>query len=566
MANADNHESLTRQNLPVSGGDVTVRDVLDLPSLSGTRVLAGADGLERIVSRVNVMEVPDILPWVRAQELLITTGYPLQGQQIDLGELVRQFADRQLAGVGVKPGRYLHEIPGEVLTAADSAGLPILLLPHGVGFDEIIHEVLGTVLARREQDLQQAEQILHELVTIVVTGGELDEVCSRIASHVKGTVAVTTMDGRVTAVAGQLPLAELQQLTCFDVAGRFRVEQTRVGEVQKANGICSLAVRIRGGTRDLGRLVLFTDHPMSYSQQHVVDQASAAAALVLTKMHAISAVESKYKADFVHDVLRGRIVAADRILSHATSLGWDLDRELVVVVAEYDDTGEPIETMEKQSLQERFARAWTSAVTQGDAEAVVVGAGDEVTVIAGVTAEESVERTTARVERWVGDVHGVGGGGRLTFSTGISRTAADLHALPAAYQEARKAVEVGRRLYGEQAISHFDALGVFRLLSLIDDEEEVRAFISDTLGVLADRSASSADLRETLRVLLDKNLNVAETAREMHFHYNSLRYRISKLERILGPFMTDARRRLAIHLALQAMYLTDLTDGKRTHR
>ncbi|MFB9776006.1 PucR family transcriptional regulator [Brevibacterium otitidis] len=563
MANADNHESLTRQNLPVSGADVTVRDVLGLPSLTGTRVLAGTEGLERIVSRVNVMEVPDILPWVRAQELLITTGYPLQDSQIDFCDLVRQFAERDLAGVGVKSGRYLDEIPREVLSTADEVGLPVLLLPDGAGFDEIIHEVLGTVLARREQDLQQAEEVLHELVTIVVTGGELDEVCSRIASHVNGTIVVTTMDGRVTEAAGQLPLTRLQQLSCFDVSGRFHVEQTPVGEVQRTSGLYSLAVRIRGGARDLGRLVLFTDHPMSPSQQHVVDQASAAAALVLTKMHAVSAVESKYKADFVHDVLRGRIVSADRILSHATSLGWDLDRELVVVVAEYDDPGEPVETMEKQSLQERFARAWTSAVGQDDAEAVVVGAGDEVTVIAGVASGEAAERTIARVERWVGNVHGVGGGGRLTFSTGISRTAADLHGLPVAYQEARKAVDVGRRLYGEQAISHFDALGVFRLLSLIDDEEELHAFISDTLGSLADRTASAADLRETLRVLLDKNLNVAETAREMHFHYNSLRYRISKLERILGPFMTDARRRLAIHLALQAMYLTDLTAGER---
>lgn len=43
----------------------TVRDVLGLKVMAGSQILAGQDGLDRVVSGVNIIEVPDVHRWLK---------------------------------------------------------------------------------------------------------------------------------------------------------------------------------------------------------------------------------------------------------------------------------------------------------------------------------------------------------------------------------------------------------------------------------------------------------------------------------------------------------------------
>jgi purine catabolism regulator len=273
---------------------------------------------------------------------------------------------------------------------------------------------------------------------------------------------------------------------------------------------------------------------------HGLERAATVAALAITKRLAVAAVEDKYRADFLRDLLTGRVAEVDTAVVHARSFGWEIDRPLVAVVASSDEAASP-------PVAERFARAWLAVLRPRDPGAAVVSFNQEVVALLGVPRDGDVDRLLADLDRRVKDAR--------SFSLGVSRAAATPAELPQAYEQARTAVRIGRRLHGGGARASFDRLGVHRLLAMVPDQEELRRFADEALGELAGDRAEYGDLRRTLEVLLDNNCNVAEAARSLHFHYNTLRYRIDKLERMVGPFTRDPALRLDLALALRVLEL-----------
>ncbi len=527
-----------------------------MPSFAGARVLAGHDGLDRVIQRLNVMEVPDILPWVKPHELLLTTGYPLRHNPEALVELVAELDVRGLAAVAIKLHRYLDELPPDMLAEADRRGLPVIEFPDGVGFDDVLNEVLSELLNRQAAALARSEEVHRALVAVVLEGGGLDDLAAELSRILAGPVLVTTPEGLVMARAGDP--AELERVVatdCFDSTGRFRVADAPAGTYDNSFGSYAV-VKVVAGRVDHGRILAFSRLPLTDADVHGLERAATVAALAITRQLAVSAVEGKYRADFLRDLLTGRVADVAAAVAHARSLGWDVDRPLVALVAEIDGpVAAQVAGLELRPVQERFAAAWQAVVRWRDGRAPVVTFNTEVVALLGLPRDGDLDRLVAELDRRVtGDV----AGGRGSFSIGVSRVAAGPHELARAYEQARTAVRIGRRLHGPGARSRFDRLGVHRLLSLIPDSAELRGFLDEVLGELATDRADNADLRQTLSVLLDTNCNVAEAARRLHFHYNTLRYRISKLERLVGPFTTDAPLRLDLALALRVLEMRGL--------
>jgi purine catabolism regulator len=575
---------VVRTDFPTVAPGITMREVLARPAMAGATVLAGASGLDRVVRFVNMMEVPDVLQWTKADELLLTTGYPLRSTPEKLDEFVTALDARGLAGIAVKLGRYIDELPRDMIDTADRLGFPVVQLADGVGFDEIMNQVLSEVLGRQAAMLARSEQAHSVLLQLVLKGGGLPEVVAALPAQLAGgrvgdvppdlpgaapdprisgydaalaaatsgdsagSVSVLHVDrtGRTIAQAGaELPKAAA---ALFDDDNLFRATMFGHGLHTLGSGKKTVSVMIATvvAERNQGHLIAVrADRLFDGQDVMILERGATVAALVVTRELAVAAVEGKYRGDFLRDVLVGQMPASAAV-DGATGFGWDLTGPMFVVVAAGEVRGG--DDASRRRRAEQLGASWAAWVRRWDPHGAAAAFATE--AVAVLHAPDGAVPPTSRVTELLGGLSSPGA--PFDGIVGVSRVVADVSQLATAYHQAWEAVRVGRRLAGAGSVSRFDDLGLYRLLSQVPDSEELRSFLADTLGPLAaaEGDIESDELRRTLTVLLDTNLNVAQTARRLHFHYNTLRYRIGKLERLLGPFTTDARLRADLTVAL----------------
>src|SRR4051794_6250514 len=142
MVTVANHQASNLRNMPAAITDgVSVAQLLAAPSLVDITVLAGYAGLDRAVRGVSVLELPDIVPWVKPYELLLSTagarGPMADGERpAELLALIADLDARQVPALALRLGA--EPLPVPVAEFADELGFPILRLPTGLTFEEVL--------------------------------------------------------------------------------------------------------------------------------------------------------------------------------------------------------------------------------------------------------------------------------------------------------------------------------------------------------------------------------------------------------------------------------------------
>jgi PucR family transcriptional regulator, purine catabolism regulatory protein len=535
---------------------LTVREMLGEDAMRGARVIAGANGLDRAVTRLNVMTVPNIVRWTKRDEFLLTTGYPLPRQPGEFCRLIEQLAANGLAGLGVKLDEYLAQVPPEAVAQADAAGFPIVVIPATSPLDDVLSQSFETIVNRQATALARRQQIHDAFLRVALTGGGLARLSDELAGLLPGAdvvicdptgypLAATTRSGDgardVRDAAGRVNPGWLVPgvHAGTETGASWAAAVIRAGDMR--HGFV-LAV---GGTRGLPGVAGLA-----------VEQAALVAALEITRDLAVLAVEQQFASNALHDLVTGTAAGLGQALARAVRFGWDLQRPLAVLVARQCAPERADEASGRQEAAAlRAVELWTRAIRDRDRNAAVAGFATELVAVVGLADAGALARK----------VHAdmTASAGR-SYAVGVSQVGTGPADIPRLYEEARVALQVGQRLHGAGAVTSFAGLGLYRLISNVS-QAELRAFVHDTLGpVLELPEPARTDLLKSLMVLCSTRFNVAESARILHYHYNTMRYRVTKLERMLGAFADDAAASLRIGVAVEILRMDEISGDTLT--
>lgn len=531
---------------------LNLHKILELDFLQGAKVLAGDKGLDREIKYIDVLEVPDIKNWLKPGIFLLTTAYAIKNDPSAQTDLIRSLHEAKGAGLGIKLGRFIKDLPPEVTALANELEIPVIAIPKEVPYIDIMMPIFNLILDKKENLLQRSEQIHQELTAVVLKGGGFGEIASSLHAITGFPVCILVGENPVSFAGGEgFPDLE-ETISCLEFKG---IKNPSRLKKEGLHAPCLAAPIIVDG-ETLGHVLLFfCEEKQEQLFFLALEHAATVAALEIMKERAITETQVKLQGDIFEVLLTGSYQSENTLRRRAAYLDWNLDQDYQVLLLEVDNiedyylahAGEG-GTKAQEIIREIHAIA-TRALDYFSLDHNLVRRSDSFIILLGkkekpqIALEKISEKILIQAKNKLPEV---------SLSIAAGRFHPGIEGIKKGFFEAREALKLGRKLQPREKFYNFADLGIYKLLLQVGDLAELKSFFQEELGRLIDYDKKhNSELIKTLEIFLQYQGNKQQAARELHIHRNTLNYRLQRIEEVLGINPEDSNKWLEFLLGLK---------------
>ncbi|WP_030667154.1 PucR family transcriptional regulator [Streptomyces cellulosae] len=538
-------------------------------------VRAGGDRLDVPVRWAHVSELADPVPYMEGGELLLVTALKLDAEDPEaMARYVKRLAGAGVVGLGFAVGVTYEEIPKALVDAAEHEGLPLLEVPRRTPFLAISKAVSAAIAADQYRAVTAGFAAQRELTRQALATGP-EGVLSALAAQVDGWAALYDASGAVVATAPEWAGRRAARLTA-DVE-RLRERPAPASSVvggpehEDRVELHSLGT----GRRPRAALAVGTAAALGTAERYAVHSAIALLTLTTERSRSLHAAEQRVGAAVLRMLLAGEP-------DHARAVAGDLYGELLdapyrMIVAESASAASAARVQSDDHAHVPPSRPTAATLAASDphddplaaltevVESAAARAGEAVLVVpeggsegqrlvvlaadggAAVAACGEYAAALEAAREGVREEAAVAGEAELVV--GMSAPAGPI-AAAAAYKQAEQALSVARRR-GRVCVEH-EQMAAGSVLPLLADDA-VKAFADGLLRALHEHDATGrGDLVASVRAWLSRHGQWDAAAADLGVHRHTLRYRMRRVEEILGRSLDDPDVRMELWLALKA--------------
>jgi purine catabolism regulator len=540
---------------------LTVGEVLKRPLFNGATVVAGHNGLDRRVRWVHILEIMTIEQLINGEELILTTGVAFKSDLSSFVSYLEQLVKRNVSGLCIELGQFIDHIPEEMITLADSHGLPLIIFPQTVRFVDITQDLHVLIINKHHKVLQNLEGISREFHRLTLSSQGVTNVLKLLQGSTKAQIVYIPVQGQPIFIPS-LPLADQTKLQDY-----IKTKQGEIPETDKHaapymwdyenDTLIMQPVGAMGKTWAFVAMHL-THKPQEY-EFLILDSASLSIAQDLLRKRYIQ--ERKLYAEnlWVDDLLHRRIVDEEQIKSLVGREHKKLNESgfnvcLLEFVTSPEQKINAADDDGPESIGLHVSMMLRSLFEQHDFLPLITLKNNRLIVIAIDVQRILPSKSKLRLEQIFRTLQLMNHDekiGAFQLLIGIGRRYCNLINTHLSYHEAIQAISLFPSM--KQNPLFFDDLGVMQLLFNISDPSQLQSFVTNYLGKLIEYDESKgSDLVWTLYIYLDNDQSKQIAAQKLFIVRQSLYYRLGKIMELLGEGCMLPENRLALQVALRA--------------
>lgn len=559
---------------------VQLSEVIALDVFKGCEVISGFNGLDRSVTKVNVMEVPDIMPWLQPGEFLMTTAYSIKDNVERLVEMIPKMNSIGVVGMAIKMKRYIEELPASVIELSNKLGFPIISIPQEVSFSDLITAVLTTIVNNQASLLVQIDQFNNRLKEIMLKGGDLQEIATMIHQVVDAPVAITEeLFKEYTLVCEpglEIALTDLIESMRTTKQGKFKRVYQSQGIEAYTDVIFDIEVKrlmipIYSGDVLYGHVIIWNiDEKVAEKTLFMIEAAASLIALHSAKKLSIYENENKHKIEFIEELLSDQESHRIRAIEKLNYFEFNKTKAYGVVLAKVQDNATEVRMTPNNSQIIKQMNAKLVSVVERmqryhKGELIYGNKSDRVIFMIGFDPFMNQELVKGEMIQFTKDFVNFAKleGLESKLLVGMGRVYKEIHSLYKSRLEAERAIQKLSLGNQKERMLHFDDLGIYRILSNETIQPELVQFFMEILGdiVKYDRE-KDAELLNTLKMYYKCGCNLKKVSEEMFTHYNTVIYRMQRIKEIGNIDLSDQNVSLNVHIALKILDVIKLDAHK----
>jgi purine catabolism regulator len=529
---------------PQTGRVLTIHELVYDSGLD-IRLAGGAGGLHRRVEAVHISENEDVLRWIPRGTLLLTTGVRIKSKHQTGVVLLRDLMSSGMSGLLLSLGIHLKTVPPSLTEEADRIRFPLLYTESDIPLRVVTRYVDDALASHEMHRLRRSVSLQSELVGLLAEEQGMQRFATRLSGLLDAGIVVLDESGDVEAASG---------VEAFSISG----------EVVR-NGLPDSAW---AGEADAPMIFTIEGHHVAYERISVEGVLHGFLAVVHRGSRtSVPEFESDTLA-FARRLLGTSLhtkrseparAAGSRLLTSLVT-GSDMPERIDKALGAHSITTRAssrvgvvrLGTSQEASQQD----ALTSIETSLSTYVGQMGVPCLTTVLAGgVVFLTSLRASGTELERefYSGLLSRIRGAAvDECCLIGLSRPLTALDGVKSSYLQAIRALSAAGRRQSGGVYFHEDLGFVEEVLDSLEDGQLLALVDSVVAPLLPHDNRHRSQLHDTLEAYLSSDMSLRETAEKLHLHRNSLRYRLSQAEAVLGLSLDSTEDLVTIYLGFRA--------------
>lgn len=497
---------------------MTLKDFLALPFTSDFHLLNSIPDIANIpVEYISILE-PPVENFVRTNEIVLSTALSVRDKPEELYNFIYGIHESGAAAlVFAFPNNDFSQLDSQ-LPLFEELRFPIISMSWDHLFSDVVENTLKEIWAVDSETQSYLESMQRELLNYYIQGKTLDDAAELLYKYLASDILILDPNHHI--------LGRNRNIHALSAAGVLDSRMENFSRIEIAS-----SAHLYGYV-----LIDSATYAVTLHTSAAIQCISTPLILWFDREWSITASKMKSKEDFVWKLAQHEFTSPQDAFSKADLLGFKVDTTYACLAADVfslsgSDRNADVYTgssafqsstmIEEQVIQSAHEMGF-AVMTALHKQRLIIFLETPENTLPSMVAEKYLDFFEQNIRQATPT---------LRFLWGYDNLGRSIDSIYLGYKNAVTALRLCQDSHGTISRSCFQHSILPKVSSLLCANQEIVAMANSVLkDLLAYDAEKNTDYLETLKIYIDTNYNVSETARVMHLHRQSLLYRLEKIE------------------------------------